>query len=146
MALSRIEGNPPCCMVRPWGFMQAWEPAPHRHTMRQGGFWFALPRLGKDALISNDGAHTPTVFAAADVVQAGVARAEEEVAGVAQVRRNLRGRPVVAVPTSVVVVAVTAVASSGQEDAIAIDIAGEFSAVHAIERRPFVRAVVFQLY
>ena len=42
MALLRIEGNPPCRMVRPWGFMQAWEPAPHRHTMRQGGFWFAL--------------------------------------------------------------------------------------------------------
>ena len=47
MALLRIEGNPPCRMVRPWGFMQAWKPAPHRHTMRQGGIWFAFPHLGR---------------------------------------------------------------------------------------------------
>lgn len=37
MALSRIEGNPPCRMVRPWGFMQAWEPAPHRNSCAKKG-------------------------------------------------------------------------------------------------------------
>ena len=47
MALSRIEGNPPCRMVRPWGFMQAWEPAPHRHTMRQGGCGLRSRVLGR---------------------------------------------------------------------------------------------------
>ena len=35
--------------------------------MRQGGIWFVFPRLGKDALISNNGAHTPTAVAAAVV-------------------------------------------------------------------------------
>ena len=81
MALSRIEGNPPCRMVWPWGFMQAWEPAPHRRTMRQGGIWFAFPRLGKDALISNDGANALTVDAEA-VVPVGAARIEAEDEGV----------------------------------------------------------------
>ena len=33
--------------------------------MRQGGIWFAFPRLGKDALISNDGANALTVVAGA---------------------------------------------------------------------------------
>ena len=47
MALLRIEGNPPCRMVWPWGFMQAWKPAPHRRTMQQGGIWFAFPHLGR---------------------------------------------------------------------------------------------------
>ncbi|MBQ2524275.1 MAG: hypothetical protein II541_08725, partial [Prevotella sp.] len=50
-----------------------------------------------------------------------------------------------AVLTSVVEVAAPAVASNGQEDAIAIDIAGELCAVHAIEHCPFARAVVKQL-
>lgn len=144
MALLRIEGNPPCRMVRPWGFMQAWKPAPHRHTMRQGGFWFALPRLGKDALISNDGAHTSTEVAVA-AAQVGVAREEEEVVGDVRVVWVLRRRPVAADLTSAVEVAAPTVASSGQEDAIAIDFAGELCAVHAIERRPFVGAVVTQL-
>ncbi len=144
MALLRIEGNPTCRMVRPWGCIQAWEPAPHHHTMRQGGFWFALPRLGKDALISNDGAYTPTVVAVA-AVPAGAARVDAEVVGVVRVVWVLRRRPVAAVPTSEVEVAAPAVASGGQEDAIAIDIAGELCAVHAIERRPFVGAVVKQL-
>ena len=75
MALLRIEGNPPCRMVRPWGFMQAWKPAPHHRTMQQGGIWFAFPRLGKDALISNDGANALTVVAAA-VVPVDAARVE----------------------------------------------------------------------
>ena len=136
MALLRIEGNPPCRMVRPWGFMQAWKPAPHHRTMRQGGNWFAFPRFGKDALISNDGAHTLT---------AAAAEAAEAPVGVARVDWALRRRPVAAVLTSAVEAAGLAVASSGQEDTIAIDFAGELCAVHAIERRPFVGAVVKQL-
>lgn len=146
MALSRIEGNPPFCMVRPWGFMQAWEPAPHRHTMRQGGIWFAFPRLGKDALISNDGAHTMTAEGVVvDVGLAGVVRVEVEVADVVRDVRVLRRRPVVAAQTSAVEAAVPAEASSGQEDTIAIDIAGELPAVHTIERCPFACAVIKQL-
>lgn len=144
MALSRIEGNPPCRMVRPWGFMQAWEPAPHHHTMRQGGIWFALPRLGKDALISNDGANASTAVAVA-VVPVGVARVEVEVVGAVRVVWVLRRRPVVTALTSVVEDAAPAAASSGQEDAIAIDIAGELPAVHTIERCPFACAVIKQL-
>ena len=144
MALLRIEGNPPCRMVRPWGFMQAWKPAPHRRTMQQGGIWFAFPRLGKDALISNDGAHTLTVVAVG-VVPVGVARAEVEVVGAVRVVWVLSGRPVVAALTSVVEDAAPAAASSGQEDAIAIDIAGELPAVHTIERCPFACAVIKQL-
>ncbi len=69
MALLRIEGNPPCRMVRPWGFMQAWEPAPHRHTIRQGGFWFAFPRLGKDALITDNRTNELTTFAPITITQ-----------------------------------------------------------------------------
>ena len=112
--------------------------------MRQGGIWFAFPRLGKDALISNDGAYTPTVEAAV-AVPFSAARAEVEVVGVARGVWALRRRPVVAVLTSVVEAAVPAVASSGQEDAIAINFAGELCAFHAIERRPFGCAVVKQL-
>ena len=144
MALLRIEGNPPFRMVRPWGFMQAWEPAPHRHTIRQGGLWFAFPRLGKDALISNDGAHTLTAVAAV-VAPVGVARTEAEAVDVVRAVWELRRRPVVAALTSVVAAAVPAAASSGQEDAIAIDIAGELPAVHTIERCPFACAVIKQL-
>ena len=145
MALSRIEGNPPCRMVRPWGFMQAWKPAPHRRTMRQGGFWFAFPRLGKDALISNDGTHTPTAVTVAVAVPVGVARTDVEAVGVGRVFRVLSGRPIFPVLISVVEAAAPAVANSGQEDAIAINFAGELCAVHAIEHCPFARAVVKQL-
>ena len=95
MALSRIEGNPPCRIVRPWGFMQAWEPAPHRHTMRQGGFWFAFSRFGKDALISNDGTNAETEVAVeVEAVIAGVVRLEEEVVGVGREDYVQRRHPV----------------------------------------------------
>ena len=138
-------GIPPCHMVRPWGFMQAWEPAPHHHTMRQGGIWFALPSLGKDALISNDGAHTLTAEAAVAVAApVGAAREEVEAVGAVRVVWAPRRRPVLAVLTSVVEAAVPA-AASRQEDAIAIDIAGELPAVHTIERCPFACAVIKQL-
>lgn len=81
MALSRIEGNPPCRMVWRWGAGSQACMKPHGHTMRQGGFWFAFPRLGKDALISNDGANALTVDAEA-VVPVGAARIEAEDEGV----------------------------------------------------------------
>ena len=48
------------------------------------------------------------------VVPVGVARIEVEVVGVVRVVRVLSGRPIVSVLTSVVEVAVPAVASSGQ--------------------------------
>ena len=112
--------------------------------MWQGGIWFASSHLGKDALISNDGTHTLTV-AAVDVAPVSAARVEAEVAGAVRVVWVLRRRPVVAVLTSEVEAAVPAVARSGQEDAIAIDFAGELCAVLTIERYKFSRAVVKQL-
>ena len=38
------------------GFMQAWEPAPHHHSVTEGECRVSLGP-GKDALISNDGAN-----------------------------------------------------------------------------------------
>ena len=105
-----------------------------------------LFHIGKDALISGNGANAPTVVAVAvDAKPVGAARSEVEAVGVERDVQIPRRRPVVAVLTSAVEVATPAVTRSGQEDAIAIDFAGEFPTVHAIERRPFAIAVVKQL-
>ena len=128
-------------MVGPWGFMQACEPAPHNLTMRPGGIWFAFPRFGKDALISGNGANALTVEAVV-VAPVGVARIEVEAVGVVRAVRSLRRRPVDAVLTSVVEAAVPAVASSGQEDTVAVNLAGELTTVHVVKSRPFACAVV----
>ena len=124
--------------------MQAWEPAPHHLTMRQGGIWFAFPRFGKDALISGNGANATTAVAVV-VEPVGAARIEVEAAGDVRAVRTLRRRPVAAVLTSVVEVATPAETRKGQEDAIAIDFADEFPTVHAIERSIIISAVVKQL-
>ena len=113
--------------------------------MRQGEIWFASSRLGKDALISNDGANALTAAAVVAVVPVGAARIEVEVVGIVRAVRALRGRPVVAALTSVEEAAAPAAASSGQEDAIAINLTGEFSSIHAIEHRPFAGTIVYQL-
>ena len=107
--------------------------------------WGCVFVFGKDALISNDGTDALTAEAVEVVPPASVARVEVEVVGAVRVVWVLRRRPVVAVLTSVAEVAEPAVASSGEENAIAIDIAGELPAVHTIERCPFARAVVKQL-
>ena len=112
--------------------------------MRQGGIWFAFPRLGKDALFSDNGAHRDTDVAD-DVDQEAAARFEVEFGRVVWAAVTDRRRPIVAVLTSAVESAGPVGASSGQEDTIAIDIAGELSAVHAIERCPFAGTVVYQL-
>ena len=73
----------------------------------------ALPYLIYQRLVSaGNGANALTVVAVV-VVPVGVARVEVEVVGVVRVVWVLRRRPVVAVLTSVVEVAVPAVASSG---------------------------------
>ncbi len=65
---------------------------PPPQPMRQKGFGFASPRFGKDALISNDGAHTSTVVAAAVASPVGgVARIEVEEVGDVRVDSNPRG-------------------------------------------------------
>ena len=103
--------------------------------------WGCVFVLGKDVLFSEDRTNALTAVAVV-VAPVGAARTEVEAVGIVRAVRGLRGRPVVAVLTSVVEVAVPEVTRSGQEDAIAIDIAGELPAVHTIERCPFARAVV----
>ena len=118
--------------------------APHRRDMRQQGYGIASSRLGKDALISNDGANALTVVAVVGA-PVGAARVEVEVEVAVRVVWVLRRRPVVAEHTSVVEVAAPAEASSGQEDAVAVNFAGELSTFHTVERCPFGCAVAKQL-
>ncbi len=132
-----------------WGFTQAWKPAPHRqpmpHERRLFYFRFAsLSRCVKDALISDHGAHTPTVGAVeVAAVPVGATRTEVEVAGAVRVAWILRGRPVSAELASVVEAAVPAVASSGQEDGATVG-TRETHTIYAILRCPFRTAIIQQ--
>ena len=94
-----------------------------------------------DALFSKHGTHTVTAVTAV-VVPACAARTEVEVASAARAARTLRRRPIVAVRAGFVEVAAQAIARSGQEDAVVINIASEPLTVHAVERRPYNSAVV----
>ena len=105
--------------------------------------WGGVFVFGKDALISDNGANALTVFAGA-VVQVGVARDEVEVVGDTTVvfwELQYR-RPIAAELTNVVELATQADASSGQEYAISVNLTGELHTFHAIERSPFISAVV----
>lgn len=74
------------------------------------------------------------------VVPVGVARIEVEVVGVVRVVRVLRGRPIVAVATSVVEVAVPAIARSGQLTPSlrwqSADTDGGRNSLHDVEGKP----------
>ena len=124
--------------------------------MRKNGLVCVSLTFGKDALISNDGANalTEPAIAVAEVAdRAGVTVAEEEDVGAAiagpgdkRVVWALRRRPVAAALSCAgEVVAVPAVASSGQKDAVAIDLAYELPSVYTVECCPFGCAVVIQL-
>ena len=112
-----------------------------RHEKKRLGLRLSLT-FGKDALISNDGTHTLTDVTVAAPV--GVARTEAEVVGAVRDVRVLSGRPIASVLTSAGEAAAP-VASSGQEDTIAVNFAGELPSVHAVECCPFGCAVVKQL-
>ena len=77
-------GHHCCRMSRNGASCRPWEvcapPLGHAATMT----WVCVFALGKDALISNDGTHTPTEVTAAHG-PVGVARVEVEVVGVARV-------------------------------------------------------------
>ncbi len=97
--------------------------------------------------LSGDGSNRMTVAAVAVVaVPVRVARIEVQAVGAVRVRRTLRGRPVVAARTGAVEVVIPAVARRRQEDAYTVFLAGELATLDAVDRRPFVGAVVFQFF
>ena len=100
----------------------------------------ASSTLGKDALISNHRADTLTDVAVEDA-RVRVTRIEVQAVGAARVRRELRGRPIVAVRTGIVEGGVVADARCRQEDATTIG-SGKQSAANAVLRRPSGSTVV----